>query len=76
MEEVDQAAAAAGRLGMSTNRFVDTQRADLALPPGAQWRPVRVAFKRCVPRRTGLWISEHCTCGHQEVACGAFNSLK
>ncbi|KAL4428086.1 hypothetical protein ABPG75_002175 [Micractinium tetrahymenae] len=46
VDEVDQAAAAAGKLGVSTNRFVDTQRSDLALPPGAEWRPVRVAFKR------------------------------
>lgn len=53
VEEVDQAAAAAGRLGVSTNRFVDTRRADLALPPGAEWRPVRVAFKRCVGRGAG-----------------------
>ncbi|PRW44334.1 DNA annealing helicase and endonuclease ZRANB3 [Chlorella sorokiniana] len=45
-EEVDRAAAAAGKLGLATKRFVDEQRTDLALPPGAEWKPVRVAFKR------------------------------
>lgn len=47
-EEVDRLAAASGKLGVSTNRFVDEQRSDLAVPPGAEWKPVRVAFKRCV----------------------------
>ena len=48
VDEVDQVAAAAGRLGTSTSRFVDAaQRADLALPPGAEWRTVRVLFNLC-----------------------------
>ena len=47
-EEVDRLAAASGKLGVSTNRFVDEQRSDLAAPSGAEWKPVRVAFKRCV----------------------------
>ena len=52
-EEVDRAAAAAGKLGLSTNRFVDEQRSDLALPPGAEWRPVRVVFRRCAGAGAG-----------------------
>ena len=43
---MDREAAASGRLGTSTSRFVGEGRADLALPPGAQWRPVTVAFRR------------------------------
>ena len=46
VEEIEKAAAAAGRLGTSTNRFVLAERGDLALPAGAEWRPVQVAFKR------------------------------
>ncbi|PSC75396.1 DNA annealing helicase and endonuclease ZRANB3 [Micractinium conductrix] len=47
VEEADAAAAAGGQLGTSKSRFVDAQqRADLALPPRAQWHAVRVAFKR------------------------------
>ncbi|GAB4813573.1 hypothetical protein N2152v2_000619 [Parachlorella kessleri] len=47
VEAVQKEAAAAGAFGSSTSRFVDTQhRSDLALPPGAGWRPVRVKFRR------------------------------
>ena len=64
-EEVDRAAAAAGKLGVSTNRFVDEQRSDLALPPGAEWKPVRVAFKRCVGGFRGRLLHAHVG----DVAC-------
>jgi hypothetical protein len=49
VEEVERAAAAAGRLGTSHARFVGGQggRADLALPPGAAWHAVKVVFPRC-----------------------------
>ena len=47
VEAVDTAAAAAGQMGTATTRFVDAQqRTDLALPPGAEWRTVRVHFRR------------------------------
>lgn len=43
---MDASAAAAGKLGLSTSRFVDEARSDLAVPPSAEWRPVTVAFRR------------------------------
>ena len=50
VEALQKEAAAAGAFGSSTSRFVDSQqRSDLALPPGAGWRPVRVKFTRWVP---------------------------
>jgi hypothetical protein len=60
VDEVDLAAAAAGRLGTSTSRFVDAaQRADLALPAGAEWRTVRVLFTRCA----------RCCCRADPMSC-------
>lgn len=46
VDEVDRAAAAAGRLGTSSSRFVTAERSDLLLPDGASWRSVTVVFKR------------------------------